>query len=336
MGYHSVAELGQLGGQIRDKAIDVCFRREIVETMNRIREVAEEEGVPPVDEGGPVLDEARIKWRLHQFYDYIPDLFTQFDYPDPAKMQGSIGSPWSVAYALVPETLGHFANTPLKDPIPANAWHLKDSVSSRIGQIEGNLLSYWEGVAADGFKNEYLDRLKSTVGPQAGLAAVLAVALAAHQRIRQTTFDNIWDVGQQTLAALNGLYSSNPGSGKVVLSVLTSAISVLMAIPTDGLSFAGLYGLGMAGVGLADAVAASTKLISGGTVQSVINSMSDRIADILTGIEQQEQEICDFLDKISTQLRPEDLTVPSPKPVTDLAGADVNTLRANFSGRPTS
>jgi hypothetical protein len=105
---------------------------------------------------------------------------------------------------------------------------------------------------------------------------------------------------------------------------------VLLAVPTDGWSFAGAFGLMMSVKGLGDAAADLTKTIGGKTVYAVISSMADAVTTLTNGTDQQEQVIATFLGKVGSQITTADMTPPRPTSVSGLAHASRDTLKTQF------
>lgn len=328
--YHTGQQLQALGERIRDKAIQVSVEHESAKVVDQIH--ADHAHDPLLDSSGQVKDNPPINPDVIRAYatnEYaaIPQHFSAFATADPAAMQPTIDTLWRVAYALHPDVLSVVMRGPLDNPIPAHAWHPYTSIGTRIEDIYGSRLREWEGSAADAFRDNYLSPLKATVPKQAALAAALAVALTAHKKVREEQHKNIWDVGQKTLKVLDTLHACRPQDATVALTVFTAAVSVLLAIPTDGLSFAAVYGLGTAGLGFAKAAGDVKKTIGGKTVRAVISDMLAVITTLTQGIDQQEQEISRFLSTLGTQLTETAINPPRPDAMIDLGHADVETLR---------
>jgi hypothetical protein len=149
--------------------------------------------------------------------------------------------------------------------------------------------------------------------------------------------NNIWDIGQKTLTALDSLHACHSHEASTTLTVFTAAVAVLLAIPTKGLSFRALFGLGNAVKGLGGAVGGSTdapvKGIGGGTVNAVISSMADAVASLTTGVDQQEQTIGHFLGEVGGAFTADGVTVPQPTAATKAAHEDIDALRRDFYPR---
>jgi hypothetical protein len=64
-----------------------------------------------------------------------------------------------------------------------------------------------DGNGAISFRRDYLEQLKAKVPPQSELAVALAYALGAHKETRERMHNNIWDIGQKTLTALDSLHA---------------------------------------------------------------------------------------------------------------------------------
>jgi hypothetical protein len=326
--YHTAAELQQLGEQIRDKAIEVTIRVESAQASQLIR--LQHDGEDPlVARDHPITPQYLNTW-AHGTYDAVPSMFTSFATPNPRNTQPTIDSLWGVAYALKPDILGSVLHSELNNPIPAAAWKPDNDVATRITDITNTRLDYWHGQASDSFQFGFLSKLTKAVPQQCELAVALAVALTAQQQLTLAKHKDVWEVGHKTLTALDGLHDPCQGHDiNVVLTVVTAAISVILAVPTRGLSLAGLLGLTKASQGLATTVNTNWK-IGGETVYSVINSMADTLAGVLTGQDEQEQVIQQYLDKIGTEISPQDITPPEPKPLTNLANASRSILDTQF------
>jgi len=92
----------------------------------------------------------------------------------------------------------------------------------------------------------------------------------------------------------------------------------MLAVPTDGWSLVGGFGLAKALQGFADAASDVKKTIGGKTVNAVISTMVDAITALANGVDQQEQEIAAFLDKVGSQITPIGITAPQPTALTGL------------------
>jgi hypothetical protein len=331
--YHTYEQLQSLGQQVRDKAVAVSVEQESAQVVQQIQ--AEHANDPLLDATGhvapdPAITQQMIKSHAESMYQDIPAMFTAFATADPARMQPMIDSLWGVAYALDTKILGSVAHTPLDDPIPAGAWHPGTSIQDRVQDIIDPRMKYWAGPAANTFETNYLRPLAATVTPQSEVAAALAVSLTAQKNLREHTHANIWQIGQETITVLDTLHHTHPHDARVVLDAFTAAIAVILAVPTDGWSFAGAFGLVGAIQGLTDSAANVTKIIGGKTVAAVISSMADAVSSLASGVDQQEQAITGFLDKVSSQITPADITAPQPTSVTSLAHANADTLKTQF------
>lgn len=331
--YHTYEELQALGEQIRAKAVQVSVEQESAQVVQQIH--ADHANDPLLDQTGHVADnppitQDTIRAHAQTAYAQIPQFFTAFATPDPAKAQPMIDSLWGVAYALEPKILTSVMHTPLDNPIPSNAWHPYTSIGSRVQDIKDPRMKYWGGPAADSFETNYLEPLSAAVTPQSEMAAALALSLTAQKQLREAAHNNIWRIGQETLKVLDTLHHTSPHDGQVVFTVFTAAISVLLAVPTDGWSFAGAFGLMMSVKGLGDAAADLTKTIGGKTVYAVISSMADAITTLTNGTDQQEQVIATFLGKVGSQITTADMTPPRPTSVSGLAHASRDILKTQF------
>jgi hypothetical protein len=136
---------------------------------------------------------------------------------------------------------------------------------------------------------------------------------------------------------LDTLHACRPKDVSTALTVFIAAVSVILAVPTKGWSVRAGVGLGNAVKGFVGTFGSTTdapvKTIGGHTVNAVISSMTEAIATLTTGVDQQEQAISWFLGQVGTAITKNDITALPPKSVTDAAQHDINTLRGEFSPR---
>jgi hypothetical protein len=344
--YHTYEELRQLGEQVRDRAIRVSIDYESAQVVQMIH--TEHANDPLVDGTGhvapdPTITQDMIKSYAHEAYAGIPEFFTAFATPDPGRMQPAIDTFMRAAYALAPTKIidgmlsQNLAKHTLDFSLPAGAWHPARSIETRLDEIRDRRLNAWQGRAEESFKFDYLPSLKAVVSPQSELAIVLATSLRAQKEAREASHSNIWDIGQSTLTVLDHLHACRPKDVSTALTVFVSAVSVILAVPTDGWSVRAGVGLGMAVKGFVDSFGSTTeapvKTIGGHTVNAVISSMTEAIASLTTGVDQQEQAIGWFLGQVGPAITKDDITALPPKSVTDAAQHDINTLRGEFSPR---
>jgi hypothetical protein len=346
--YHTYEELRQLGEQVRDRAIQVSVEYESAQVVKAIH--AEHAYDPLVDATGhvaadPTITQDTIRSYAQEAYAGVPQFFTVFATPDPAGMQPTIDTLMRTAYALAPTAVTDSllaANqgkqaVDLSLPLPPGAWHPATSVETRVDDIIARGIVDWKGDGADAFERDYLRPLETAVLPQSELAVALAYALRAHKETRERMHNNIWDIGQKTLTALDSLHACNPREASTALTVFLAAVSVLLAIPTGGWSVRAAVGLGNAVQGFGGTVGGSTdapvKDIGGATVNAVVSSMADAIASLTTGVDQQEQTISYFLGEVGGAFTVDDVTAPQPKAATKAAHEDINALRRDFYPR---
>jgi hypothetical protein len=335
--YHTREQLQALGERVRDKAIQVATEQESAQVVRQIH--AEHAGDPSVDATGriapdPAITRDMIRSYAQTAYADIPQVFTSFATADPARVQPAVDSLWGVAYALNTNILGGVMRSPLADPIPDRAWQPTVGIQSRIQDIRDPRMKYWAGPAADNFEAKYLQPLADTVPPQSDLAAALALTLTAHRQVREATHGNIWTIGQETLKVLDTLHHTNPHDARIVLDVFVAAVSVLLAVPTDGWSFAGAFGLAKAVEGFGNASAPVTRIIGGKTVNAVISSMMAAVSTLNSGVDQQGQDIVRFLDRIGNQITVSTITPPEPQLLTTLSQQPASALATQFHPRP--
>ena len=240
--YHTRDDLQTLGEQIRDKAIRVTVEYESAQVVGAIHTGHAHD--PMVDGSGriapdpPITDRTISAW-AHGAYDGVPAMFTSFATADPRGIQPMIDALWGVAFALKPEILASLIHSQFDDPIPAGAWKPGTDLTTRVTDIIDTRLRYWHGTASDRFAQDFLNPLRGAVSRQCELAVALAVALTAQQQVTLAAHRDVWDIGHKTLAVLDSLHACSPHDATVALAVVTAAISVILAVPTSGLSFAG-------------------------------------------------------------------------------------------------
>jgi hypothetical protein len=183
-------------------------------------------------------------------------------------------------------------------------------------------LAHWEGRASNRFHMKFLDNVATAAPRYSMVAAVLAMTLQAHQQIRTNANADVWDIGQKTLKAIDGLYGwSNVSDTTVALSVFVASASVMSAIATGGV------GAALAVGAFASSMISTykqTAKIGGGSISSVIGDMRDAISRVVSGITDQEHGLAAVLDQISDNLAKLGQTseIPAPTSVPGLLGGD--------------
>ena len=197
----------------------------------------------------------------------------------------------------------------------------------------------WEGQAALAFTN-YLHQHVEAAALQREVTMSLAIALEAQLEIDRRINTDIWEIGQKTLKALESLDAWSPGSsGAKSAALLTIAGAIAAVIFAGATAGAGAAALGAAvGVEAIQRIAtiwtnsapleSKTVVIGGLTVPPVITGMQNAMTELQKGIDGQQQQLVDGLNKYTAAVHGvwNKLLIAAPDDLGALRGADAAPL----------
>jgi hypothetical protein len=164
-------------------------------------------------------------------------------------------------------------------------------VQPALGSLlqSGDAIPAWRGVAADNFRNNYLNRFTTCVPNDYTLVAMLKATLEAHQATFQAAHNDIMSIATDAQYAMShyGTPAGSPAS--VVLTVVAAVTSVITA------PLGGEVAIGVAAVGAAASLGASatqsapapapTNAFSAQWAYQVIAKMQAAVASLSTQID---------------------------------------------------
>ena len=223
-------ELLRLGNEVYDKAIEAAGM--------------EWDRAHPTNGGGGQFDDPTwagkkqaAEEKAQADYADIPEHFTRF--ADSLAQPPAIGQLKTVA-GVLNQSAAHSIGAVMSGPISSPAW-----LSVPLGRMESKAnkrLRHWSGNAANEFDENFLSAIGDVRERQGWLAAFLAATLQAHQNIRKQVHDDVVAIGNAAKQALDEIIRGRSTDVHTKLSVFTAIVSVLLAIPTDGISL-GLEGV---------------------------------------------------------------------------------------------
>ena len=293
-----------------------------------------------------------------QWYSHIPQRFTAFAMPDPKNAESAIAALAAVALDLNPQVLRDDAARSLSTEIPKDAGALGIRDRIHIDNLIDTLVEYWHGDASDNFRRHYLYPLKYAGLLQGVVATALSLSLKAEVESRRAAHHDVWAIADKTIKALDTVGHTKTANAVAAFTVVEAVAAVVAAVPTGGASIAAdtaaatagsaaeagveaaqttaastavdtAKKIGSAAKGLHSSVTGldtSTKDLSGGTVNEVINNMVEALSKVVDTIDSTHSAIWKYLqaiDGIIDRLKP-----PRPGSLTNLEPTDDRTRKS--------
>jgi hypothetical protein len=168
----------------------------------------------------------------------VPDEFASFAGPDPGDCDQVIGQINAIRQAL-----GDGLSKEIQDLPPAGSWKPGPAITPTLNALHSQA-SGWKGSAAQQF-DTYIDNLRERdciVDHQTGASTILAVGLAAHQKILTWAYQDIWQIGQQTINVLDAGGTGGKGPvGDIMLQMFGLIAWVAAAAATEGVAAAAAW-----------------------------------------------------------------------------------------------
>jgi hypothetical protein len=236
---------------------------------------------------------------LRDHYAWIPDLFVHRIDPDPALFQPLIDGMEQTALAIHDD----------RDKVAASP------VSQYIDDASGKI-SNWKGAAADTFQLNFLSKLKIAARNQAFIAGAMMHAMIAERDIFVKVRQDLLNLANQAVNAIEASGNKDPGGIKAVLGVVAAVTSLaagIASIPISGglLAPAGIQaGLWVisgfsATMGLAVPSDSTGSPLSAGSVDGVLSNMIDAVSRIDTYIDSHERDVVKSLNSCHSTLTTE-------------------------------
>jgi hypothetical protein len=349
--YHSPADLQALGEKIRAKAIQVTMDQSA--SYGAAQQAANNDATRS-DTGQPTLtpgystpasgrpdDEDNLRAYVTQSYAQIPDMFAAFALPDPDQARPMLDALHSVAATIHVDLRMTTENTGLVPPAATRPI----AGTARVGDVHNLISSHlkgWSGAAATGFEL-FMNKNGDAATLQRDVALSLALALEAQLEINRRVITDVWDIGQKTFKALEGLDAWCPGANasksQALLTIGGAIAAVIFAGATAGAGTAALLAAvsvegwqSLATIWSNTAALEEKKVDIGGmTVPPIISGMQNAMTLLMKSFDAQQQTLAAGLASYNTEVRANwnGLLVPGPTELNNLRGADVTTLRGS-------
>ncbi|WP_438388773.1 hypothetical protein [Actinopolyspora saharensis] len=240
--------------------------------------------------------------------------------PDPSAYDGPINDLHSAMGKL---SHGAHMNDPVsEDSIGANE-DLK-AIETAAGDLQG-----WSGEAAYAFKANFLDPFPAKASNQFIALGGMKGAMQAEQELWNKTQDDIANIAEKALTALDNVGSCGKSDFEFTLSVF-SAVAAIGAIPFTG----GASAVTFAAVGAASAVGGAAQKgyeavkASGGSAEQVVSSMEDAIGKLTEHISKERGRITKSLNDCAGAITQGKSHFVSPRP--KLAGMEGENLTSGM------
>ncbi|MEV4639209.1 hypothetical protein AB0J80_17825 [Actinoplanes sp. NPDC049548] len=315
--YHSPADLQALGEKIRKKAIEVTMDQ--AESYGEAQQAANNDAtrsdtgqqtqVPgyTTPTSGRPDDEGNLRAYVTQAYAEIPAMFAGFALPNPDDSRSMLDALYSVAATVQVDLQLTSRNNTVATPQAVSPITGTAQVGEVVDLINGHM-KQWTGGAALAFE-QYLKNNVRAAALQREFALSLALGLEVQLEINRRINTDIWEIGQKTYKALEGLDAWCPGanaSKSVALLTIAGAIAaVIFAGATagaGGAAFAaavGVEGLQSLATTLSNTGPLQNKKvdIGGMTVPPIIAGMQNAMTELSKSIDALQ---CDLTSSLST------------------------------------
>ncbi|MET8154169.1 hypothetical protein ACIBSW_12600 [Actinoplanes sp. NPDC049668] len=346
--YHGPDQLQQLGEKIRDKAISVTMdqaasyaaaQQAAVNDATR-SDTGQVTQVPgyTTPAGGRPDDEGNLLAYVAQAYAGIPAMFASFALPNPDDCRPMLDALYAVAATVKVDLTMTSRNSSVAAPdavapLPGTA-HVADIVDAAKLHLKE-----WIGNAANSFEH-YLDVNARAAVLQREVTLSLALSLEAQLEINRRVNTDIWEIGQKTYKALDGLDAWCPGGNASKASALLTIGGAIAAVIFAGAT----AGAGTAALAAAVSVEGWQSLatiwsnskplqekkvdIGGRTVPPIITGMQNAINLLTKTLDTQNQELVNGLSKFTDAFHHNwnDVLIAAPDKFTKLRSADRDTI----------
>ncbi|MCM4083083.1 hypothetical protein [Paractinoplanes hotanensis] len=353
--YHSPAELQQLGEKIRDKAVRVTMDQAASyaaaqqaanndATRSDTGQLPQVQGYTTPAQGRPD-DEGNLRAYVGQAYAEIPAMFAVFGLPNPDDSRPMLDALYSVAATVEVDLQLTSRDNKIAAPSAVSPISGTASVGEVVDLIGGHMKE-WTGDAALAFEL-YLKNNVRAAALHREIALSLALSLEAQLEINRRINTDIWEIGQKTYKALDGLDAWCPGanaSKSVALLTISGAIAAVIftgaTAGAGGAAFAaavGVEGLQSLATTLSNTGPLQNKKvdIGGLTVPPIITGMQNAMTELTKSIDAQQQELASGLTTFTQDVHANwnRILVPGPREMNDVRNADGASLKTSDSFR---
>jgi hypothetical protein len=316
-----------LGCQVRDLAISVTAGAEYDQVVAMYSGDARNPATHKKENKLPSREAVR-DWATSR-YSVIPDWFGSFATGNPSACDTVVQDLWKVAATLENNVKIGNSTDPSKLRSPQSEAGPVE-VSERVSDLS-KTLGEWHGSAATSFQTHFVTPLESSGPAQGWLAESLAVTMDANKAIREHLNDDIWNIGQSTIQALNKIGHNCTGNNVLTaITVMAAMTSLIISIPEGG---AGAIG------GLKYAIGASSnvgtvlksmhgektqKTIGGGSVDATIMSMKDAMNTLTSDYGLIQSRLIDVVHQVASTVQQSHHKFEAPKPTSVVDIRDTN------------
>ena len=342
--YHSPADLQALGEKIRKKAIEVTMDQAASysaaqQAANNDATRSDNGQLPQVPgystpaQGRPD-DEDNLRAYVTQAYAEIPAMFASFALPNSDGSRPMLDALYSVAATVQVDLQLTARNNAIAAPDAVAPIAGAAPVSEVVDLINGHLKE-WTGGAALAFE-QYLKNNVRAAALQREVTLSLALGLEVQLEINRRINTDIWEIGQKTYKALDGLDAWCPGANAAnsvaLLSIAGAIAAVIFAGVTAGAggaafaAAAGVEGLQSLATTLSNTgPLQTTKVEIGGlTVPPIIAGMQDAMTELSQAIDVQQQDLSSGLGTFTQDVHTnwQRIMVAGPRELDKLRTAD--------------
>ena len=256
-------------------------------------------------------------------YADVPGLFAPFEsLPDPLSYDYEISQLEDVQKKL---SSGEKNDDPVSSSFyPANP--TLDNMDTTQGYI-----ARWTGVAAETFKENFVDKFESVTQNQFLLTGVVKGALQAERGIWVAARRDIEDIADHTISGIEHADDCGKNDWTMAFAVVGAVVSIAAVPVTGGASLA------LAAVGAAASVGGTAvgnmddppeEKFQGESAEAVVNEMRKAISSLKDHIRKAEEKIQSTMNDVNNVIsgNPDYFVLPRPH----LADADEHTVRDDF------
>ncbi len=329
--YHSGEDLQSLGEMIRDQAADLSVNEWMGDDfgdaqqrlINQNTQLGAAGSIPYGQE--PTTDDVR-RFIVAENAD-VPGLFAAFGVPDPVAIQPNVDALNQAAATLRADLTVTATGDGTKVTAPPNANPLGLTPVGETMTLVDHRLVAWEGQAAEAFKL-YVAKFPTASEYQRQVVLSLALTLQAQMEIRKRMITDIWNIGQDTIKAMQAAAATchSAKSVSLELTVASAFAGIALAITASGDAVI-VAGLSSAAAILGKVAQPAEQVTIGGrTVQLVLTSMRAAITTLHRTVTGQQDQLVRAVQSVQsdlTKLRPS-VDLPAPTHLLDLSSAGLD------------
>lgn len=330
MGFHTEAELRNLGQQVADAA-EGAYLREQAKLNHR---------------SGAGTGGFNIPMPGDRFYSTYPDLYARFATPDPAGMQPALDKLGRASFVLTgdfPVKGGNGENVPVPGGDIGDLAG-KDTPDAIAVQVTDKIRN-WNGPARDAFHEKVLSSFEQTTGNQVIAINKMAGSLALHMTLRNKLNENVWDIGQKSIEAFNQVGTTSGGDAIQATLLVAGAVATVWTVWGGALGAGGGIVAGLRGVSAKDAASITlafnnirnspqvTEVLSHDSAAKVGSSMESFLGKAANSYREQEKDVIAALNQLSSGMKqyPQIFEFSSPEVETlDDQEGNLPTLESQF------